>query len=134
MRRESQLTESAAPNGAAKGSKGSAEVLMVFMMGGSANGWLLSGTWLLMGGCGVSSDGVMVVGVESCGWRVVTGDELTTSRGDDVYLTFLECHGKGGASVAKSQRGAELREGTECGFVRNHGRPLRCARDASIAA
>lgn len=48
---ERQLTESEAPNGAAKGSKGSAEVLMVFMMGGSANGWLLSGPWLLMVEC-----------------------------------------------------------------------------------
>lgn len=98
-------------------------------------GWLLSGLGLmLMVGCGALADGVMVVGVERCGWSVgggrwavVTGDELTTSRGDDVYLTFLECRGKGGASAAKSQRGTELREGTERGCVRNHGRGLRCA-------
>lgn len=64
------------------------------------------------GGMRVLSDGVMVAGVESCGWAVVTGDELTTRRGDHVYLTFLECHGKGRASAAKSPRGVELREGT----------------------
>lgn len=77
------------------------------------------------GGMRVLSDGVMVVGVESCGWSVVAGDELTTSRGDDVYLTFLECRGKGRASAAKSQRGVELREGTECG-LRTESRPTGC--------